>query len=486
MFLQRLSFCDMASVCSAFSNLLDEPFEWEVVQIIFVAIIAKFKLSFDDLKNYIVTSLPTKEKLPKKFFALHSCACGEVPIKHFVVKQAATTCIGKVYTINFKAEKPEITKNNVLANHILTHILICILRTRESLWANSTSSTSKKLHEIAAKLSPFIVHKPHICISSSSDSDSLKENSPIKKSLKRIKKSYKEESEKAKKIKVVPSRQRNFVALCKSAMVQFQDQKESLLKYIQSLPFTVDLGFLEVDNQILSKKVADLFSIKAEQDSEDVINGTAGCKTGELEAAFRTIMSVKSISVENMSRCRKSAELKLVECRENEERESANRLLAERLEAERVEAERREVEDALTTIAADLQSAEQMEPCAIPKMAVEVSDHTEDGEIGELERVRRYYCKAIKVAATYATALEQFVPALRPMGQYTLQDLKQKRANCRTALASNDDAITSMIHREQNGRWYGPTIPPPPTDLPDFFTEIGHIENILKQNSFNN
>ena len=120
-------------------------------------------------------------------------------------------------------------------------------------------------------------------------------------------------------------------------------------------------------------------------------------------------------------------------------------------------------------------------------MAVEeVSDHTEDGEIGELERVhRRYYYKAIKVAATYAAALEQFVPALRPMGQYTLQDLKQKRANCRTALASNDDAITSMIHREQNGRWYGPAIPPPPTDLPNFFTEIGRIENIVKQNSFN-
>ena len=68
----------------------------------------------------------------------------------------------------------------------------------------------------------------------------------------------------------------------------------------------------------------------------------------------------------------------------------------------------------------------------------------------------------------------------------TLQDFKQMRGNYHTALASNDDAIANIIHREQNGQWYGPTIPPPPTDLPDFYKEVEHIQVKYRQQSFNN
>ena len=48
-----------------------------------------------------------------------------------------------------------------------------------------------------------------------------------------------------------------------------------------------------------------------------------------------------------------------------------------------------------------------------PKVAEPQEQLYEDGKISELERLQHYYCKAIKVAATYATMLEQFVPVYR-------------------------------------------------------------------------
>ena len=63
--------------------------------------------------------------------------------------------------------------------------------------------------------------------------------------------------------------------------------------------------------------------MKAQQDSYDVLHGTSGSKTGELEAIFWAFQSVKSISVDNITHCKESAKLKLEELREKEEREKA-------------------------------------------------------------------------------------------------------------------------------------------------------------------
>ena len=103
--------------------------------------------------------------------------------------------------------------------------------------------------------------------------------------------------------------------------------------------------FIEVDPQILSQKVDELFSAKVQQDSYDVLHGTSGSKTGELEPIFGAFQLVKSISVDNITRCNENAKLQLEELREKEEREKAAKLLEEeRQEAERREAERREAE----------------------------------------------------------------------------------------------------------------------------------------------
>ena len=52
----------------------------------------------------------------------------------------------------------------------------------------------------------------------------------------------------------------------------------------------------------------------------------------------------------------------------------------------------------------------------------------EEGEISELERLSRYYSRAIQVAAQYAIALEEFVPHLVPQHHYSTTQIKFMRA----------------------------------------------------------
>ena len=62
-------------------------------------------------------------------------------------------------------------------------MLICM---REGCW--TSSSAPSNAHEIALRLGPYIVEE--IALSSSSESDLEKENSPVKKSLKCVKQMY--------------------------------------------------------------------------------------------------------------------------------------------------------------------------------------------------------------------------------------------------------------------------------------------------------
>ena len=494
----------MASVCAVLQPYVAECFQWDVVEFIFDLILKIFRMTIEDFIKFSIASLPHKDKFPKKLFALHVCNCNENSKRHFVVKQVTDN--ENIFVINFSNMNPEICRSNDVNNRILTHILISLIRTRESYWINSTASANKKIHVIAAKLSSFIVDEPSISISS----DSEKENSPLKKSLKRAKKSFLEENKKFKRIKSAPIKQRDFSVLCKAGMFNYNEEKEALIQYLQTLPFTIDKDFLEADSKVLSKKVAELFTVKAQQDSDDALQGTSGSKTGELEALFRSFQAAKSIAIENISKSKKSAENELVQFKEREEKERAANELAERLEterleaerveaerveaereeAERVEAERREtaeidmIEEAIRSITAahHVDEPAQAEPCTADEPARVV---VEEGEISELERVRRYYCKAVKVAATYAAALEQYAPALRLQCNYSLQELKAKRANCRTAMTANDDTITSVIHREKIGTWHGPGIPLPPTDLPDFY-KVERVQSEMRSRYFNN
>ena len=79
----------MASVCAVLSSFVRKTYEWEVVEIIFVAVLAKFKLNIDDFQKYSTASLPKEDKPVKKLLALHACACKDKTNRHFVVKQTA-------------------------------------------------------------------------------------------------------------------------------------------------------------------------------------------------------------------------------------------------------------------------------------------------------------------------------------------------------------------------------------------------------------
>ena len=173
------------SVCSALHQFLNHSHEFDIVELIFMTIIAKFGMGMKDLVTFITNSLPKKEKFPlRKMLAIKVCRCKDIATKHYIVEQS--TDGQNMYTVNFQKHNIEITQNS--DNDILTHILIMLLRTRESYWTSSSTSSNKKAHEIALRLAPYIVEE--ITLSSSSESDSEKENSPVKKSLKRVKQRY--------------------------------------------------------------------------------------------------------------------------------------------------------------------------------------------------------------------------------------------------------------------------------------------------------
>ena len=114
-----LQFCvyDMASVCAVLSSFMEE-----VVEIIFAAVLAKFKLNIEDFQKYSTSSLPKEDKPVKKLLALHACACKDETNRHFVVKQTAD--IEGIYVFNFSAEKPEICGSSDPDDKILMHIFV--------------------------------------------------------------------------------------------------------------------------------------------------------------------------------------------------------------------------------------------------------------------------------------------------------------------------------------------------------------------------
>ena len=67
-----MQFCvyNMASVCAVLSSFVRKTYEWEVVEIIFAAVLAKFKLNIDDFQKYSTVSLPKEDKPVKKLLAI--------------------------------------------------------------------------------------------------------------------------------------------------------------------------------------------------------------------------------------------------------------------------------------------------------------------------------------------------------------------------------------------------------------------------------
>ena len=461
------------SVCSALQQFLNHSHEFDIVEFVFITIIAKFGLGMKDLVTYLTNSLPKKLKFPtRKMMAIKVCSCKDISTKHYIVEQC--TDGQSMYTVNFQSHSIEITQNSDNDRRFLTHLLIMLIRTREGCWTSSSTSSNEKAHEIALRLGPYIVEE--IALSSSSESDLEKENSPVKKSLKRVKQMYQDIHNNKKKIKLAPSRQRNFVSLCKTAMVAYQQERKQVEDLVKALPFTVETSFITVDNKVLTEKIADLVRKKSEQETDDILYGTTNFKTGELEALYCRFQSAKNVCLNSLLKFKEEVKQKLEAVRVEQVAEAERAAQAETAaEAERsAEAQwaAENLEQELIKVAAEAQKDSPAE--------VNSQQHSclEDGEISELDRAHQYYRRAIQVAAKFAVFAENFAPCLRPLTNYSNQSLRLMHAHCRTAMNSNNDALVARMEHDPTLLWHGPPLPSVPVDLPDLVAEIENMKQM--------
>ena len=72
------------SVCSALQQFLNHSREFDIVEFVFITIIAKFGLGMKNLVTYLTNSLPKKLKFPtRKMMAIKVC-CKVVVKTYFV------------------------------------------------------------------------------------------------------------------------------------------------------------------------------------------------------------------------------------------------------------------------------------------------------------------------------------------------------------------------------------------------------------------
>ena len=471
----------MASAAAALSSIVNHNHEWDVVEN--VILLSKFGLSHTDFSTFLLSSLPARSTLnPNKLWSIVQCKCNEIRGFHYTVKQCNKS--ENIVTIDFQNPTVCITPNTDSDRRILTHIFILVLRNRESYWTNISKSSTAKLHDIAAKLICFIEPQLEVL------SDSEKENSPIKLASKRLRRLYDDNELVAKKPKVVAPKQRNYVTLCKTGMIRYNQEKKELTDYLATLPFEVDIKFAENDGVQLAQKVGDLLRKKNEQEMQDIVEGKTGSMTGELEALFRSFQSLKGTAVANIGKCMTEAK-KLKAARDEEierqkireEQEMAKQRLEE-IERQKIREEQEMSKRRIEEI--KKQEAEEQElikvaaladnlSCTIPKAT---EPQYEDGEITELERVQAYYSRAIQVAAQYALCCERFMPCMKPIDSYSADSIMAMRAQSRNAMNACDDVLLGRRRPETSGQWYGPCMPNIPADLPDLYNEMERLKNL--------
>ena len=88
------------------------------------------------------------------------------------------------------------------------------------------------------------------------------------------------------------------------------------------------------------------------------------------------------------------------------------------------------------------------------------------------------YRRMTELAASLALELEEFVPRLGHLHEYSTATIKYMRAQCRTAMSSNNeiDIVEARLNRDPNILWNGPRFCTRlPHDLPDFYSAIRRL-----------
>ena len=112
---------------------------------------------------------------------------------------------------------------------------------------------------------------------------------------------------------------------------------------------------------------------------------------------------------------------------------------------------------------------------AIPK-AVAVERAVRNSATAEENCLWDRYRRMTELAASLALELEEFVPRLGHLQEYSTATIKHMRAQCRTAMSSNNEIVEARLNRDPNIRWNGPRFCTRlPHDLPDFYLTIRRL-----------
>ncbi len=304
-----------------------------------------------------------------------------------------------------------------------------------------------------------------------SDSKNEKENT-FKESIVAIKCKYGEiknvlEQKKPKMISAaVP---RDHVELCKAAVSEYNKRKSELI----AMKLDIDIKFLENDSNAIAAKVSNIAAANSKLTSCIMLGeDEEGCMV-EMEALYKSFLTARSAAISNIQRAREMGQ------------EKAKRVAAAKYEAEEIarkqkaqseaeEAKRKAEEAILISVA---KQAELEDTCTVPKNNAVLTPRAAANDIEEGEiSVQQQLLDMAELAASFALELEEFGPRLKPLQEYSTASFKYMRAQCRTAMISNNEIVESRQNRDTNIRWNGPRfLTRLPRHVPLFYSALERL-----------
>ena len=455
-------YCEMKSELQVINKLLQSEHDLTIIESVFVVLLKLFRITLDKLANYVKFSLPELTSLGNSLWAFVPCKCENSYCSKFIVKQISINV--DAYSIDFSSsENIQISASLNQDRRVLTHVFVNLVRVYEGRWTSRSYSVSIKAHKMASIMSTYFSKskKRAMIIVSSEDEENETKMKNTKNKYKKIKLENATNTP-----KLIPSVEKNYVTLCKTSLASYFKEKQALINQVTQFQLTKpNIDFIETDSKKLTEKIDELFDKKAHVEKCNLLDEDSSSALSEMEAIYKGIQSFKGMALKNISNCKKEMEEFV---KEEEKRKRAEERLQAEEENWRLEEQKRQTENQLEKKLIDIAAS-------VEAFAVQEQGQIE-GEINENERLRRYYWKAIEIAAKFAVALEEFLPVLQPFPNYMLQDFKYKKAQARTAMESNNDAATSCIHHEHLGQWHGPPLPNINiNELPDLVNEIQQL-----------
>ena len=442
---------DMPQECfSKIEPLLIGSPDMMKIQILFVHLLAVFKLTLKDFTKYIESSLPKAVSATESFWGFILCPC-KMKKPHISIKKCFP--VDTSLSVNFDKDELEIVCCNEFNWKFLTHLFISFLRVNQGKWGSSQVSASVLHHKVGELLEKFVA-------------DGIlkeEEDEAMSRSLKRFRERTEEIATGQKKTKIIENvgekkeRKHNFQSLAKAAIAFVvgeqsfaSDEAKKRGKIFKGEVEEMKPLLREICNLKNQQEMATLFGDKEESEF-----------TTHMQEALDKIFQLKAKLVSE-------ARDFVNQLHEEEQERQRRQEEEERRRKEEEDRQRRQEEERLREEEEEKKKEREKENEAILIQVAQQQEEQEEGEINEIERFRIYYKKAVNVAAYYAHLANQYIPCTRNLNQYSNHELRFMIARNRTAMASIEDVLASRQRREGNGFWHGPQFRDRPSDFPDF------------------